>query len=208
MARAMYPTAQTTVLLVLFASAAASQTPQTPTTTPNRDIPDFTVQIWGDTAADFTTRVVGYAELRSHLEQGLVGLTMTEDPAEIERAEVALAGRIAAARSRARQGEIFTPAIGKAFKKALILEMNAVTWGAIMDDNPGQFTHQVNRTYPKTNTVSTVPPNILDRLPALPDDIQYRFLGRYLILLDTRANLIIDRLTYAIRCANCDQQAP
>ena len=32
--------------------------------------------------------------------------------------------------------------------------------------------------------LSTVPPNILVALPRLPDDIQYRFLGRHLILLD------------------------
>ena len=50
-----------------------------------------------------------------------------------------------------------------------------------------------------------MPPNILARLPSLPDDIQYRFLGRHLILLDTRASVILDRIPYAIQCADCDE---
>jgi hypothetical protein len=53
----------------------------------------------------------------------------------------------------------------------------------------------------------TVPPNILARLPILPDDLQYRFVGPHLILHDTRANLILDRIPYAIRCADCHTQS-
>lgn len=33
----------------------------------------------------------------------------------------------------------------------------------------------------------------------LPRDLQYRFLGRHLVLLDTRARVILDRIPYAIR---------
>jgi hypothetical protein len=41
-------------------------------------------------------------------------------------------------------------------------------------------------------------------LPRLPADIEYRFVERHLILLDTRANLIVDRLPYAIRYSQSD----
>ena len=105
---------------------------------------------------------------------------------------------------QAKQGEFFTPAIEREFKKALIFEMSASTWAAIMDGNPGAFSQEVNGTYKRSKSVSTVPPNILALLPTLPDDIQYRFVGRHLILHDTRANVIIDRIPYAIRCADCD----
>jgi hypothetical protein len=191
-----------TVLLMAFASAGYSQTP---TIDANREIPDFSVQVWGDTVQDFSTRVWGYFELRSNLEKGLMGLTVTDDPAEIKRAECALAQKIRLARAEAREGEIFTPTIKAKFKKVLSLEMNASTWAAIMDDNPGDFQHRINGTYPKTKPLSMVPPNILALLPTLPDDIQYRFLGRHLILYDTRANLIIDRIPYAIMCKDCDK---
>lgn len=109
------------------------------------------------------------------------------------------------ARAEAKQGDIFTPTISVAFRKALLLEMNANTWAAIMDDNPGELSVQINGSYPEGKPLSTVPPNILAVLPRLPDDIEYRFLGRDLILLDTRASVILDRIPYAIRCADSDK---
>ena len=153
--------------------------------------------------ADFSTRVWDYLELRTELEKGLPPLTVTDDPAEIRSAVRALAKKIRVARAEAKQGEIFTPTISVEFKKVLLLEMDANSWAAIMDDNPGEISNRINVTYPSKRTLSTVPANILARLPRLPEDIQYRFFGRDLILHDTRANLILDRIPYAIRCMDC-----
>jgi hypothetical protein len=183
-------------LIVLATSMAYAQAPQTHR---GGDTPDFRVEVWGDIVADFSTRVQSYAELRSELEKGLPALNVTDDPAEIMRAVSVLAKRILVARAEAEQGDIFTPAISAEFRKALHLEMNANTWEALMDDNPGKFSHRINRAYPKRRPLSSVPVNILARLPRLPDDIEYRFLGRDLILLDTRASVILDRIPHAIR---------
>jgi hypothetical protein len=186
-------------LIVLFASVGY---PQAPTTNREPGIPDFSVQVWGYIVADFSTRIASYVELRSKLEEGLPALTVTDNPADIGRAEVALAKKIRVAREGATQGEIFTPAISVEFRKVLRLEMNAATRAAIMDENPGAFSHHINGTYPKEKPVSTVPANILARLPRLPDNIQYRFLGRHLILHDTRANVILDRIPCALQCTD------
>ena len=187
-------------LIVWFASVGYAQT--TPTQ-PDPETPEFRVQVWGYVAADFSVRIRSYFELRHELEKGLPPLTVTDDPAKIRRAVRALAKRIRVARAEAKQGDIFTPAATGQFRKALVLEMSANTWEAIMDDNPGELCSQINGTYPETKPLSTVPPNILAVLPRLPDDIQYRFLGRHLILLDTRANLILDRIPHAIHCNDC-----
>jgi hypothetical protein len=111
------------------------------------------------------------------------------------------------ARAGAKQGDIFTPSISVEFKKVLILQMDSNTWAAIMDDNPGEFSNEINSTYKEGKPLSTVPPNILAVLPRLPDDIQYRFLGRHLILLDTRASVILDRIPFAIRSLDCVEVA-
>jgi hypothetical protein len=189
------------IALIVFVAAAGYAQPAA--TNQDPDIPVFRVQVWGYIVADFTTRVWSYFELRSKLEKGLPALTVTDDPSEIRRAMRTLAKQIRVARAEAKQGDIFTLAISGEFRKVLILEMNANTWAAIMDDNPGEFSTQINGTYPKDKPRSTVPPNILAVLPRLPDDIQYRFLGRDLILLDTRANVILDRIPYAIQCTDC-----
>jgi hypothetical protein len=107
------------------------------------------------------------------------------------------------ARAEAKQGDIFTPAITVEFRKALIVELTPNTCAAIMDDNPGEFSNEINGDYPDKKPLSTVPVNILAVLPQLPGDIQYRFLGRHLILLDTSASLILDRIPYAIECSEC-----
>jgi len=179
---------------------------QAPTPRPTPEAPAFRVQVWGDIEADFSARILRYSELRSELEKGLPGLRVTEDVREIRRAQRALAKRIRVARDGAKQGDIFTAAIAVEFREVLRLEMDAGTWAAIMDDNPGEFSNRINGTYPGERSLSTVPPNLLARLPRLPDDVQYRFLGRHLILHDTRANLIVDRIPYAIRCSDCDTQ--
>ena len=188
----------------LSVALVATGMAQTRPTTPAPQEPVFRVQVWGYIVAEFSRRMQVYVDLRRGLEEGLPPLRVTDDPAEITSAQRALARRIRTARRGARQGDIFSPAISVEFKAALAVEMNAATWTAIMDDNPGEFSKEINGTYPDEKPFSTVPGTILAALPVLPDDVQYRFLGRHLILLDVRANVILDRIPYAIRCVDCD----
>lgn len=190
-------------LVVLFAAAGYPQAPQS-----NRDshTPDFTVQVWGYIMADFSTRVGDYFELRRELENKLPPLTVTDDPAEIRKAVRDLAKEIRLARAGARQGDIFTATISVEFQRVLLVEMDATTWEAIMDDNPGALSNRINGNYPEGEPLSSVPPNVLAVLPRLPEDIQYRFLGRNLILLDTRAGVIVDRIPYAIQYLGTNEQ--
>jgi hypothetical protein len=52
----------------------------------------------------------------------------------------------------------------------------------------------VNQRYPEDVPVSTVTASVLASLPPLPPILQYRFLGRHLILMDVGARLIADYL--------------
>jgi hypothetical protein len=186
----------TTIVVALCSSAAAAQSvaPQPP------DTADFKVQVWGVAVAEFDARMLTYAELRDELQRGLPPLRLTDDPREIREAEQALARRIRKVRSDAHGGEIFTPEIAAAFRHALVLETRTSTCASILDDNPGSFSYSINDPYPKRRPLSTVPAGILILLPRLPADVEYRFLGQQLILRDTRANVILDRIVGAIDC--------
>ncbi len=192
-------------LAVSLASASSAQTLPPPQADPQ---PTFRLQVWGYIVADFSTRVRNYFDLRTKLEEGLPPLRVTDDVAEIRRARRARAKAIQAARHDAREGDIFSPSISLEFKQVLALEMNAKTWAVIMDDNPGEFSHEINGIYPDGQPFSTVPGTILAALPTLPDGVEYRFLGRHLILLDVRAGVILDRIPYAIQCTDCDEDSP
>ena len=185
-----------TTTLVLCVSVVVLQTAVVNQPPP----PDFKVAISGEVVADFSARMTAYANLRRRLEDGLTPLRVTDDPSEIIRAETALAHRIRLARQGSRRGEIFTPKIRAAFRQILRAETTAGRCASILDDNPGEFSYRVNGSYPKTQPLSTVPPGILNVLPRLPEDVQYRFLHRDLILHDSRANVILDRIDEAIRC--------
>ena len=64
-----------------------------------------------------------------------------------------------------------------------------------MDENqasPSAVKLIVNSRYPDTVPLTTVPPQVLQTLPKLTEDLEYRFIGDSLILLDTHAHVIAD----------------
>ena len=179
--------------------------------------PDFTVIVQGtfdpETLAEFNKRVQDYAALRRKLEQGLPPLVVTSNPDEIERFEHRLAERIRNARP-SRRGQIFAPAMEAQVKQMLVRRADAGTIALLMDDGPLEFDVDVNDTYSKERSLATMPTNILLTLPELPPDMEYRFVGRHLILRDTRANIIVDEVPHALDCRDCvptgdhDHEAP
>jgi uncharacterized protein (DUF3084 family) len=149
--------------------------------------------------ADFKDRADRYVALRKKVDDAAPPLKKTDDPGKIREAQQILAELIRNARSTARQGDILTPEIATYFRRLLRPEAkDPGTKAAIKDDNPGTIPFKVNGEYPDNEPLSTVPPNVLQTLPKLPDDIEYRFAGKHMILRDVRANLIIDYMMNAI----------
>jgi len=174
---------------------AAQEQPVTRGATPREQ----SVKGDAEVLADFKERLDQYVALRNKVDDGAPKLKRTDDPSKIRVAQQTLAERVRAARSTARQGDIFTPDIGTYLRRLLRPEAgDPETKASIKDDNPGTIPFKVNGEYPDKETLSTVPPNVLLTLPRLPDDIEYRFVGKHMILRDVRANLIIDYMLNAI----------
>jgi hypothetical protein len=191
---------ETALSVVLLASVATFTSAQSPRDDPAT--PRFTelVVVRPIVRATFDALVLDYFALRTTLEEGLPAQRVTDNPAENIEIQLTLARRIRRARAGALSGDIFTPAISTEFRRILMLEMTPQTLEAILDDNPGQFSHRINGDYPKRRPLATMPGTFLAVLPALPDGLEYRFLGHQLILHDTRANVILDRMPCAIEC--------
>ncbi len=150
-------------------------------------------------AADFTARVEKYVELRKKADDSAPPLKETKDPAKIKAAQQGLVERIGAARSDAKQGDIFTPEIAAYFRHLMRPESKETGTKEIMkEDKVGTVPFKNNGPYPDEKPLVTAPPNILGALPPLPKDIDYRFVGKHLILRDSRANSIIDYMLNAI----------
>ena len=69
---------------------------------------------------------------------------------------------------------------------------------SIMDENPADIQLKVNQRYPDEVPFATMPPEVLKALPELPEELEYRFVGDDLILLDPHAHIIVDFIRNAL----------
>ena len=63
---------------------------------------------------------------------------------------------------------------------------------SILDENPVGTAVRINGPYPDVIPLTTMPPQVLEVLPKLPKDLEYRFVGSRLILFDAHAHMVID----------------
>jgi len=156
---------------------------------------------------EFDARLKAYLELKQKATKGMDEAPVKSDPKTIEARKTAAAQAISDARAAtgAKQGDLFTPAAATQITKVIRSEMKGPDGAAAKKEatagNPASegtpFTPKVNMLYPANAPLSTVPTTLLLRLPQLPKDIEYRFVGKALILLDADARVILDILPNA-----------
>ena len=159
-----------------------------------------------ENAKEFSARVKAYLELQKQVSSKVPPLATTEvDPAKIAVRTQALASGIQKSRANAKQGDLFFPGAAQEFREIIRKELQgkngAATRKTVKTGNPAEeepgvakIVLAVNAPYPDKAPRSSVPATILLSLPELPKGLEYRFLGRHLILLDSMSNLILDYL--------------
>jgi len=151
---------------------------------------------------DFKKRVEEFVAIHRKLEATLPKLPKESTPEQIDRYQTALASLISSSRPKARPGDLFTPpaqAYVRALLKTLFASSNTRQLReSILDENPGPVRLVVNGRYPDQVPLATMPPEVLQALPALPQELEYRFVGDSLIVLDVPAHLVIDFFTDAL----------
>jgi hypothetical protein len=150
----------------------------------------------GDPAlVEFEQRLEDYLALRGALSQKLKPMAPTASASEIASRRTMLAQALRAARLMAKPGDLMPPPIA-AVIRALVLEdfkrRAASEERAVFSEVPNATQPAINRTYPADAALPTVPPLLLLRLPRLPENLQYRFYGRHVVLLDSDAEIILD----------------
>jgi hypothetical protein len=152
---------------------------------------------------DFKTRVDAYMKLRKSAVKDAPALKQTTDPAKIKAAQDGMSAEIRAARVNAKQGDVFTPEIVAAFRRLLYPDLKGDDGhdakAIIKDDAPTNITFKVNAKYPEGAPVPTVPANLLVDLPTLPEPLQFRIVGKHLLLVDEDADVIVDYALNVIR---------
>jgi hypothetical protein len=146
---------------------------------------------------EFSDRLNDYVKIHKAIESGLPTVKSNDLPEMITAHQLALARKIRESRPNAQTGDIFTLEARKSFQhviRGVMLSPQGTSatatmnQGAPLADNP----MRVNEPYPDKLPVTTVPPTLLAALPKLPDQVEYRLVGHDLILLDPKANMVVD----------------
>jgi hypothetical protein len=179
--------------LVLAVAVAAPRTP---------------VRMAPDLAEDFLEEVNEYVEERRKARADLPALKEDAEPEEVTAYAKRLTDNIAARRRGAKRGDVFKPKVAAALRRICRDELARSPHErkvVLTEGNPTGDEERirpprvaVNAQYIPASPLSTVPPTLLLALPTLPDQVEYRFVGRALILRDTVANLIIDFVPDAV----------
>jgi hypothetical protein len=150
----------------------------------------------------FEERVKQYAKLREGLETKLPKLSKDSTPEQIEAHKKSFQEIVRNARVGAKPGDIFKPdaanvirAIiknqfqGKDRKELRQTVFEAETQGVAV---------RVNYPYPESKELVEMPPTLLLKLPQLPKQVKYRFVGTQMLLVDRENGLIIDYMPNAL----------
>ena len=160
----------------------------------------------------FTERVKQYVKLREQLEGKLPKLSSESKPEEIEAHQAAFAESIRTARAGAKPGDVFTPDIADLIRKAVREEFKGEKLKQLRADVLAADTKgvplRVNALYPDTKESIEMPPTLLLKLPQLPKQMRYRFVGRHLLLVDREPHLIVDYLLDALPPGGTDAPKP
>lgn len=168
--------------------------------------------------AKFEHEIADYIDERRHLAKHIPDLGPDATALAIDTYRQTMAKAIQAERKNARQGDIFKPEVEAAFRRVLARELagpereqilNAIKQGnPAVESVPNQAdptkVHAapvrvaVNVAYNEDAPVSSMPPTLLLKLPQLPEQVRYRFVGRDLILRDAQSNVILDFIKDAV----------
>ena len=152
--------------------------------------------------ATMNDRIKEYIALHQKLERTLPSVPKDATPQQIDQNQRAMEKLVRANRSTAKPGDIFTPTAQPVIKRLLATVFGGPDGkqlkSSIMDENPVGIKLAVNARYPDAVPLSTVPPEVLQTLPKLPEELEYRFIGNRLIILDVHAHVVGDFIEDAL----------
>ena len=150
-------------------------------------------------------RLKAYLDLHRDIERGLPKVPNDATPQQIHDRQMELQRRLQQRRASAPAGDIFTaqsrPVIVRLLAQVFDGPEGRQLKASIMDENPldlASYKLKVNAAYPDNVPVTTVPPEVLQALPELTEDLEYRFIGDALILFDVHAHTIADYIEHAL----------
>jgi hypothetical protein len=152
------------------------------------------------TPSTFHSRVTRYLTMRHNVIDGVLQ-HVSNASEDGEAFRLAVAAGLQEARRNAQPGDLLGAELVERVVAAVRLDMARRDYDdrrAVLAEVPPAGVVRVNDRYPDGQPLATVPPLLLQRLEPLPDELQYRFLGTALVVLDVDTAVIVDVVPHVI----------
>lgn len=151
---------------------------------------------------NFENQLKDYVKLRNKVRESAPKLSKDATPEQIHAYKTTLEDSLRNARKGARRGQLFTPDITSFIRRTLKNEFQGRDRKEIRDiafetETKGVVL-RVNYPYSENAEQSEMPATLLAKLPQLPKEIRYRFVGSNMILVDRESNVILDFMPDAL----------
>ena len=180
----------------------AQQTPEQQTPEQQPDPLDLLTPKEREMVVAFRERVKDYAKLREAIEEKMPPLPKGSTPEQIHAHKIEFEKRVRAARAGAKRGQLFTPGIMSYIRATIKSELKGTELkefrNSVLEADTKGVRVRVNYTYPESKELVEMPPTLLLKLPQLPKQLRYRFVGRNMLLVDRENGLIVDYMLNAL----------
>jgi hypothetical protein len=150
----------------------------------------------------FEKQVKGYIALRNKVRENAPKLSKDSTPEQIHAYRTTLEQSLRNARANAKRGEFFRPETADFIRRTLKIEFQGKDRKElreqIFETEIQGVVLRVNYPYAQTAEFSEMPATLLAKLPKLPKELRYRFVGRNMLLVDRESDLIIDFMPEAL----------
>jgi len=150
----------------------------------------------------FEKQIKAYIELRNKVRENAPKLSKDSTPEQIHAYRTTLEQSLRNARPNAKRGEFFVPATADYIRRTLKTEFQGKDRQElreqIFETETQGVVLRVNYTYAQTAEFSEMPATLLAKLPQLPKELRYRFVGRNMLLVDRESDVIIDIMPDAL----------
>jgi hypothetical protein len=154
------------------------------------------------TTTSFEKRVKDYVKLRNQVKAKVPKLSKGSTPEQIAAFEKASIEALRVARATAKAGDLFTADTAQFIRARLRTEFKPSEKKEIrkvvLEAEAARAPLRVNYPYPDVAEFTEMPAKVLLKLPQLPKEVRYRYVGRNLFLVDSDNNLIIDYMVDAL----------
>lgn len=150
----------------------------------------------------FENQVKEYVKLRKKVRENAPKLSKDATPEQIEAYQTTLEDSLRNARKGAKRGDIFLPEVGAYIRRTLKKEFQGKDRKQIreiaFETELTGVVLRVNYPYAASAELSEMPATLLAKLPQLPNEVRYRFVGNNMVLVDRESNLILDFIPNAL----------